>query len=421
MRLLFILMLSSLAFAQLAEPPLDSVAGNNSERAAALEGWYNSSYAQNGSLVVHFGDYSQMLNLSASIEIAGLSPTIDNMSCASEGLSLIVARGFEQGHLTSLPSSGYPDFTCDRNFFLFGQPDFAWRCDFDNDNCVEYENQSSVAYDMNVTFIFGNESESVPFGSTLIPVPEDTMDRLRSASGMDNLTVVLSGDVVFSYQIDNRSFDFGDCGSNASTAIQRIPFSLNRTFIIGGEKKLFYLRSPVLREQWFRNGRFDMVVLSQCPLYRAGIYRNGNLSDNISMKEFYVGTDDFGLQYVGSNASEGAGWSESRNITTPTPLEGENDSFAFIYEFNHTYSGLGEDNFSITVEDEAGNSSGYADSLMSRMLSYEGKATESGSPAGIVPARPSAEFHKDDLTPVQIGLGLVAFVIFLAFVNFWVL
>ncbi|MEW6722677.1 MAG: hypothetical protein AB1324_05430, partial [Candidatus Micrarchaeota archaeon] len=204
-----------------------------------------------------------------------------------------------------------------------------------------------------------------------------------------------------------------------------VPFSVERNFTVGGNQKLFFLRSPVLREQWYLNNRFDTVVLSQCPIYRARITRNEEAPQNFTMKEFSMVNDSFGLYSIVSQKlpqSMSAGdWSESTNLTTPAPLENESHSFAFIYEFNFSYAGLGENNFSLFVEDGALRNASYSESLTSRMLSHGNSTAENGSPAELVPSRPSAEFKKDVLSPLEVGLGLVALVILLAFVNFWVI
>jgi hypothetical protein len=302
MRAIFLLLLCGAAFAQYADPPLAEVAANNTAAAASLEGMYNSSYAQNGTMEVRFGSYSQTLNLSASVEIAGLSPSIDNISCATQGLSLIIARGYQQGHLTSLPSEGYPQFTCNYAWFQ-GNPDAAWRCDFDTDSCVEYENRTGVIYNMNVTFSFRNVSATVPASSTLVPVPQEVLAAMESASGNDTLDVNMSGGAVFYYEMNNRSFEFGDCGSNITNLTAQLPLSANRSFVVGGSRKLFFLRSPILREQWFRNSRFDVIAMSQCPLYRAEIYMNGNRTANFTLATFYTATDRFGIMSIHSNRS----------------------------------------------------------------------------------------------------------------------
>jgi hypothetical protein len=420
---LFVLLIS-LSFAQFNEPPLDSIIENNSAAAQALEGHYNSSFARNGTIILTFGNYTQPLNLSASVEIAGLSPSIDNMSCAYDGMALITARGFQQGHLTSLSAEGYPDFTCDAEWFE-GNPDLAWRCDFDDDDCAEYENQTFVLYDMNVTFTIGNFSSSIPFSSTFTEIPEDVLGQIRNASGADNLTVNISGNIIFIYEINNRSFGFGDCGSNVSNVSQSINYTVERNFTVGGDKKLFFLRSPILREQWFRNNRFDLVALSQCPLYRAEIYRNGNITRNFTVRGFLVSTDDYGIQSMQSdypaNYSNGSGWSEhSSNVTTPVPLEEYSHSFSYVYEFNHSYDGIGESDLALLVYDSAANSANHSERILSRMLSRDSSVPEAGGALDPNVTRPSVRFERDVLTSVEIGLGLVALVIFLAFVNYWI-
>jgi hypothetical protein len=393
---------------------------DNAIAAAALEGHYNSSSAQNGTIVIRFGDYSQPQNLSVSIEIAGLSPSIDDISCTTDGLALISARGYQMGHLVALPSEGYPDFYCDRQWYE-GAKNFGWRCDFDEDYCFEYEDQAFVAYEMNATFTFRNVSASVPFSSTLTEIPEEVMEEMRGASGAENLTVGISGNATFIYQLDNQTFGFGDCSSNFSNVSQSVSFSANRTFVVGGEKKLFFLRAPVLREQWFRNNRFDTVVLSQCPLYHADIYMNGNITENFTLREFDVVTDSYGISWVLSNKTNatGSGWSESSsNVTTPFPLEHADDSFRFVYEFNHSYAGLGENNLSLVVRDVVLSPAQYNDSFTSRVLTFNGNITETGSPASAA-ARPSSGFAYDSLAYIRIGLGLIALVFILAFVNSW--
>ncbi len=179
---------------------------------------------------------------------------------------------------------------------------------------------------------------------------------------------------------------------------------------------------PILREQWFRDNRFDTIVLSQCPLYRAEIRMNGASVKNISIRTFNLTTDEFGFMRMTSNLSDsnGSGWMEdSSAIATPTPLEMQNNSFAYAYMFNFSYTGLGENNLSITATDSVLDTGEFNDTLMSRMLSYNGLTTENGQPIN-GNSRPSASFTEGTLTRLEIGLGLVGLVLILAFLNFWV-
>jgi hypothetical protein len=420
MRPLLLLLVLGLSYAQFAIPPLDELMANNTAAAAALEGYYNSSFAQNGTLMLRIGSYSQPAGISASAIIIGLSPSIDNLSCAADGMGLVSARGHEEGHLTALPSPGYPDFYCDSSWFNDPGRQYEWRCDFDGDNCAEYENRTIVTYDANVTFAFRNVTESVRYGSTYAPIPPAIMAELGNASGAENLSVNISGNVTFLYEINDRIYG-GDCTSNFTNVSGSVPISVNATFAVGGHEKLFFMVAPILREQWFRSNRFDMVVLSQCPLYRAEILMNNESASNITLRDFNLTTDEYGFMRMVSNLSASPEWSEYANaVANPLPMEARNNSFAFAYRFNHTYAGMGESNLSLIVDDSALNSSQFDDTLLSRMLSFGGNTTEFGLPSANTPSRPSAAFGQGSLTRLEIGLGLVGLVLILAFLNFWI-
>jgi hypothetical protein len=321
-------------------------------------------------------------------------------------------------HLTSLPAQGYPNFICDQAWFAQISDETAWRCDFDNDDCAEYENQSYVVYDLNATFTFRDVNSTVPANETLVPVPQEILDRMKSSSGFDNLSINVSGNVTFYYEINNRSFGF-DCASNVSTINTSLPVSLNRSYRVAGENKLFFLLSPVLREQWFRNNDFNVMVLSQAAIYRAEIDMNGERARNITLRDFSIVQNQYAVEEILSNLTNETRYSVSdTNVTTPLPLETGNDSFLYAYGINYSYSGLGLNNFSLRVRDNFLRESEFNESITSRMLSHDGQFLENGSVAGNF-SRPSSGFEKDTLTQLTVGFGLLALVLFLAFFNFW--
>lgn len=414
MRLIFLLFLVPLLY---ASPPINETMGDNDEMAEALEDYYNESIAENSSITLTFGEHSQELSLFVSVDIAGLNLMLDNMTHPAEGLMLITARGYEQEHLTSLPSDGYPNFPCDRSWFDRGAEP-AWRCDFDEDYCVEFENRTWMDYGAEVNFTFRNISESVPFSSNAVAVPENILEEMKTSSGSENLTVIIEGNATFTYQINDRGFEGDDCVSSYYEVSESVPFSVNATFTVAGGQKLFFLRAPVLREQWFRNNQFNTILLSQSPLYYAEIRMDGNQSWNFTIREFYNATGPYGLQLIISNMTEGESWSEAKNGSTPIPLQEEDYSFAYIYEFNHSYSGIGKHNLSLHVNDSFLGTAQYKEILFSRMLSYNGTYTEEGSPAD-ESARPSAGLQKQELSSVEIALGFVVLVLFLSFFYFW--
>jgi hypothetical protein len=411
-----------MAYAQYAEPPLAQVMANNTQAAQALDGYYNESYAQNGTITLRFDDYTQSPNISASVIIVGLTPQVDNVSCMTEDMALVSARGHDDGPLVSIPYPGYPDFSCDKAWHdSIPPPSMPLRCDFDGDDCSEFVNRTIVAYNLNATFIFRNDSLSVPLSSTSLEVPPDMLSLLENASGAENLTVNISGNVTFIYEVNDQFIDGMDCFSNYTNFTSSVPINVSRAFTVGGRQKLFFLVAPILREQWFRDNRFDVVILSQCPLYRAEISMNNASARNITIRTFNITRDFFGFASMVSNKSSPAGWSEnSGEPVTPTPLEAFSNPFAFVYRFNHSYSGLGENNLSLIVRDAALSNAQYNETLLSRMLSFGGTTTETGQAISAVPSRPSASFQTGSLTHLEIGLGLVGLVLILAFLNFWV-
>ncbi|MBD3210487.1 hypothetical protein GF318_03850 [Candidatus Micrarchaeota archaeon] len=415
MKNLVFLLLVPLAFAL---PPVQDAMDENTDFSAELEGYFNSSIANNSSIMLSFGDNDRTLYLFASVGIAGMNLLLDNMTHPTPGLSVITARGYQQDHLVAIPSDGYPDFVCDRGWFESGAQ-YAWRCDFDGDNCVEYESNTWVFYNGAVNFTFRNVSESVEFTSNEIEVPEAVLEEMETSSGRENLSVIIEGRVEFIYEINNRTFG-ADCASNLSNHTGTVPFSVNASFPVAGDRKLFFLKSPVLREQWFRNNRFDAVVLSQSPLYYAEILFDGNQSRNFTIRDFYNTTGAYGLVEIHSNQTSETGFTEYMSQSSPFPLQREDYNYTFIYEFSHRYSGLGLHNLSLSVNDSFLGREQYNETLLSRMLSYGGAYDEKGERlSNSTPARKSAGFAKQELTVIELSLGFVGLVLFLAFLNFW--
>ena len=407
----------SVAFAQ---PPIAETMQNNTDTAGGLDGLYNESLSNSTMLIVTFDNSTEReIPVSASMEIAGMNLFLDNRTYPESGLSLILARGYEQGHLVSRPAEGYPDFDCDRDWYDGGS-EFAWRCDFDNDDCVEYENRSSVYYGINATFLFRDMAVNVSTPSNIIPVPKPVLEAMENSSGYEYLNISMNASAIFDYEFNDRGFAGFDCTSTTVNETVAIPFSLNASFLVAGKHKLFFLRSPVLGEQWFRNNRFNMVVFSQAPLYQAGTSLNGEPAGNRTLRTFNVTTDRYGLQQIISNKTDEKDWSESTNITNPVSLETYNHSFYYVYEFNHSYEGIGENNLSLLVEDSFLNDAAYNATLLSRMLSHNGTTAETGEPIDPEITRKSAGFREETLSAFEISLGFLGLIIILAFLNFWI-
>jgi len=427
-RALFVFLMSAALLHAYSDPPLDDLAAANAGIALGpgFEGYYNNATALDTLVTVSFGNlhpYSKDLIVSLSVDLPGLTDVVDGAACPQDGMALAASRGTASDPLEALPADGQPDFNCDAEHH---SP--APRCDFDADQCAEFETNISVDYSrVNVTFMFGNASASVPFSSTEIAVPQEVVSAMRDSSGLDNLTALVAGDAVVSYWVDDQVYSAGDCVSNPIAFNATIPLSASRSFKVSGRNHLFFLNAPVLREQWFRNNRFDIVVLSQAPLYRARIVLNGNISSNLSFRKFDIQTaeDHYGISSILSTSCDicngtRPGWMGPRcnGSFTPTGLESSNLSFAYVYEFNTTYEALGTTNLSVIVDDVCGGSGRFDDAVMSRMLSSN-SVMENGSAFDPQVARPSTGFREEELGRASLGIGLIGAVLLLSFMNSW--
>jgi len=395
------------------------------------------------------GNHAENLATSGSLDIAGLSAIIDNSTYPTDGLSLLLASGNNMSHL-GYHSEGDIFNRCDINSCSPVSDACAAHCDFDSDYCVEYENSSSFGYDLMVNFSFKNISESIETRTSMVQIPDSIFVAMQDSSGADTLDVNISGYARFFYVFDDRQMGFGDtCSDHFINSSADFPISLNATYPVAGKNHLFFLVAPILREQWYRNNHFDVIVLSQSPLYRADVYLNSNLTRNLTLRNYDIVEANYGLEKIVSNityllppanlSNQGnttnstnstnstSGWqmptgfSEDYNLTSPYLLEDQNHSFAYIYVFNSTYSGLGINNLSIIVHDSFGQVSEYSENITSNMLSFNNQTAENGEAMNSTFARKSKGFDYGILSPVQLSFGLVALLVILMFLNSWLL
>jgi hypothetical protein len=423
-QMLLLALLFGLAAAQLYEPPVESVMDYNGALGQFLDNRYDDATAVHSTVQIQFNNGGSLsVPVDASVNVAGMSLMLDNATYPASGLSLLVAKGARQGHMWALQSPGNPDgFICNySSLYPDGSLDTtrAQRCDFDHDGCVEYENLAQALYTGTVTFHFKNVTYSTPFISNIMPLPSGLLAQMKTSSGADRLNASIVGTMRFIYYINDR--EGSGCTDSYRYFTRNVSFSTSRDFNVFGANKLYFLRAPVLREQWFRDNRFDTIILSQGPLYHADIYLNGNLTRNLTLRTFDTRTGPYGIQEIVSYPASPDGWSEYTGLATPTQLESRNYSFAYTYEFNYGYEGLGQNVLSIAVKGPVLDEERHDEAILSRALSYNGATAETGEPASSVPSRPSAAFQQDYMASMELVLGLLALLFLLSFVNMWLL
>jgi len=427
--------------ASYADPPVLAVSDHNLGLldTGALEDAYDGLNATHSNVSIHLGAFSSDLPVAATLAIAGPSVMIDDSIYSDPYLVILLASGSNLSHL-SFHFEGEPDFRCDRLNCVPIGTGCAAHCDFDSDYCVEYENSSLFIYDLNATLRFQGISISVPLNVSYLEIPAPILSAMENSSGADTLDVSIEGNATFLYIINDRQMGYGDaCSDRFVNFSSSFPVSMNASFPVAGKNRLFFLKAPILREQWYMNNRFDVVVLSQSPLIGSRSFLNGNMTGNLTIRSFDIVDGGYGLERIISNQTckigdsqnrssnssslppACAGFSEYRNLTSPYPLSDNNLSYAYIYLFSSRYQGLGANLLSIVIKDSSGRSASYSENITSRMLSYNNQFMENGSAIDPAISRKSKEWYAGGLSTVQISLGLLSVIILLLFINSWLM
>ena len=404
---IFLLPFLSIAFSAASlydSPPLANVTEHNLGIVPALNDSLSQITAVNGTIGMDFNgtdsgwvpisEHFDFSIISASAKLLSMEPSLDNATCASGSPRLIFAWG-------ALAQPLAPD-------------------DYEHDDCNESQRSSLVTRSAAINFSFKNESEVVITDSNLVPVPERILKAMENTSGMDVLEVRLNATFDFTYEIDDRmpSHDTG-CSDHPVNFTASLSVADAMNWSVEGNRTLFFLRSPVLGEQWFRNNRFDTILFSNSRIYQGGITGPENQSYGFRLCAFNITNDSYGAWHAVSVPLESGheGVAGHNALNTPTPLSSDNFTYAYLYEFNYSYEGLGKNTLALWVGSSFGENYSFQQELLSRMLTYSGNTTELGGPASPSDSRPSLAFSTDSIRTVALSLGLVGVLIVVLLIN----
>lgn len=421
--LIFFIFLISSAYSFYAEPPISAVDAQNRLKATELFDSFNENASQSTMVPVYW--YSDSLPVNGSMKMAGLTAAVDNATNAKQNAGVIVQTGNQMAHLLQKSGTGM----CDKTFFeIYGD---AAECDFDLDSCSEYEYLADAFYAINITFIFRDKNETVAaeeesvvvfdkvFGNArtnVVSIPDRIREAMQNSSGNENLTLVLNGTATLVYEFDNRVPSGGPCTHGYSVISRKVKINGNASYRVEGENKLFFMTSPILNEQWFRNNRFDNVVLSQSKIYHANIMRNGIEAKNFTVCSFDTKKNSFGITEIVSVPMEDAGAFAGIVNVTPIQLEMKNQTYAFLYQFNYSYEGIGRNNFTIKVRDFFGGEENKTEKITSKELSYDSNKTETGDVYDPATARRSSSTSPETIRMIEVGLGMLGVLILIMLV-----
>ncbi|MBN2478104.1 hypothetical protein JXB01_02320 [Candidatus Micrarchaeota archaeon] len=194
---------------------------------------------------------------------------------------------------------------------------------------------------------------------------------------------------------------------------------LNHT--VGDAKKVFFLSKPVLKEQWYKNNKFEVVVLSKFPVYYAEMKANETRGEAV-LKGYRILGDEHGfwrIELTENGDSAGMNIQEGTHLNSPLPLEKENDSFYFVYLANMSYEALGKHNDSFKVVDIFNNEEEETYIVYSRMMTHYGNISEEGSEVEFNPEihRPSSTYKTKSIAEIFVPPAIVGIIMLFAYLR----
>jgi len=390
----FLLFMALSAHCLYTDPPVSNATAHNFALAPELNSSYDPAIGRGGnvSMVFYGTDINwapisrrvEMQLINASMRLLSVEPSVDSATHAGSGSALLFAWGDVASQMQ--------------------------KKDWEGDDCAEYQLGSTVSRSALLNFSFGNTSAVVNVTDNLVLIPDAVLGAMARTTGGDILRVRANATFLFTYEVDDRrpSHEEGCSHHPANfTSVMNIVDEMNWT--VEGDRALFFLRAPLLGEQWFRDNHFDTVLFSNSRIYRASVSANGNQTRSFRLYGFNITNDSYGLWHVVSVplAQGDAGAASHAALTTPSPISDDNSTYGYVSEFNYTYGGLGTNTLALEAVDVFGGRHAYSREILSRMLSHSGNTTELGGPVDPSIARRSEGFGAGSIGTVTLSLGMV--------------
>lgn len=405
-----LLLFLPLCFTLYIEAPVDSVYNDNKQIAPILNNSFSSQYSKSHSI----GLFSTSLPIKASFKFLAAYPSINNSLKVTNTSYILSTWGVDLSHLpTTQGFNGY----CTSAECVPMTDDCGNRCDHDGDSCAEYEAASYYNKTAFVTFCFKKFCEELIATDNLVPIPQNIIEKMKNSSGIDNLTVKINATLTIHYSINDRKpGNISGCTDNFSLSSYSFSFYEEMNFTAENNNVLYFLRAPVLREQWYKNNRFDSIILSTSKLSSVSIYLNDNRTRVYPLYFYNVTMDQFGVSHIIPYSQLGyQNVVEGLSDSTPILLTRSNQTFGYVYEINYSYPGTGKNNLTLVITNQFNEKFSFNESLFSRTVTHRGNISEFNYTSET--ARKSFESTTDELTTVSLSFGMLGLLLLLLFIN----
>ncbi|MBI2080097.1 hypothetical protein HYT84_04995 [Candidatus Micrarchaeota archaeon] len=255
--ILILCIIFSAIFSTYPDPPFSEVQTNNLDKSSSFFGVYLS---QNKTNLLVFNTTLAWID-SRIIEV---SPSVGNHISANSNNNLIWVYG--EAHSNSLSP-----------------------LDYDNDGCDESATFNNITIQKQISLTFRNNTVIQNDPSNPFELPSSLQ---LNQTEYDTLQLNLTVTALYNYTVlDKNPTPIG--GNSSGTFCDGEPqkqnfaaiSKYNSNYTVEGGSVSFLLKTPILKEQWHKNNRFDNLVFTKRSLYNAKISINGNPIAYIPMYE----------------------------------------------------------------------------------------------------------------------------------------
>ncbi|MBS3068224.1 hypothetical protein J4450_05955 [Candidatus Micrarchaeota archaeon] len=390
---LILFLLCTIAFAQFLDPPIHNMTSLNNEALLNLQNNYLNQLTKSTPTISNPVE-------AADAKLIKFDPAVDNFISAENQPKLIWIWAEKHAEEVNIAA--------------------------DLQSCTDGINLrfNSRTINPNIEFLFNGNNKTTNDSSTFsIDIPFSIEE--LSATPNQNITVSLSGEFNFLYDRTVLHYQYLPCSEggveegcvatcelysiNSDIANFSRQFSSVLNYTVEGGNNLFFLTKPVLREQWYRNNKFNNLVFSNRVFYKSVILFNDEEISNTSIYNFDLYNDSLGIFYIRTTNKSEANityilMKENTGLFSPHTLQQSNSSYSYLYQINTTYVGIGENNITLLMVDRFLNNATKIEQINSRMLSLDGSSKI---------ARPSLVFNSAVISNIIIGVGILGVFLFI--------
>ncbi|MCK4319105.1 hypothetical protein KAW38_00865 [Candidatus Micrarchaeota archaeon] len=233
----------------------------------------------------------------------------------------------------------------------------------------------------NATFIFENMSKTVSldFDEGIIQIPFPLDGNTTNIT----LTVLLNATLRFNYLKLSDYMDGPFCKQATSQVFFDVKLSdVSSSYYVESGEPLFFTLRPVLKEQWYKNNKFDNLAFSRKRFYKAEVFLDNESIYKQNLYNFTIENDSYEVWYVHSHKLNNSEFLEVKEQNNASSLSTLNRTYFYSYFLNSTYNATGLHSVQLILYSLFAEEHNLTVPIKSRKLTAYNSLSETGEEKG---------------------------------------